>query len=355
LTLAVCGRVLAGAPLTLRVEKGQCVQITTGAVMPEGLDTVIPKELVVLDDKGQVVIAPGTLRQGDNRRFRGEDLAQGKAALSAGTHLGPAALGLIASLGLAQVQVQRRLRVAVFSTGDEILSLGQAPRPGAVYDSNRYTLHGMLTQLGCSVVDMGAVPDQPEALEAAFRSAVHQSDVVVTSGGVSVGEADHTKAVMARLGADPMHPEQGIGFWRIAMRPGRPMAFGSLPRPGAVTESDRVLVFGLPGNPVAVMVTFMVFVRPALLQLQGRNQDEAMITEAQCEHAISKKKGRTEYLRGRLARSPSGRVTVAVVGNQGSGVLRSMSEAHCLIQLPPDCAGVEAGQSVHVMPFSGFL
>lgn len=355
LSLTVCGRVLAGEPQAITVNAGECVQITTGAVMPPGLNTVVPKELVQLDATGRIVITAGALRAGDNRRLKGEDLARGKPALTAGTRLGPAAMGLIASLGLCDVPVRAPLRVAVFSTGDEILSLGEAPRPGAVYDSNRYTLNGMLRQMGCTVVDLGAVPDRPEALEAAFRNAAQQANVVITSGGVSVGEADHTKEVMARLGADPLQPASGIAFWRIAMRPGRPMAFGCLPRPDAVQPGERVMVFGLPGNPVAVMVTFMAFVRPALLQLQGRCMDEVVKTQARCEHTIEKKKGRTEYLRGRLTRAPEGTAQVAVAGNQGSGVLRSMAQAHCLIVLPADCARVEAGQWVEVMPFSGFL
>ena len=255
--LRIAGTAFAGAAWRGTLTGGEALKIMTGAVMPAGCDTVVPQEFCTVD--GDAVRFPAAaLRRGDNRRFAGEDLMQGRPALRRGEPLTPAALGLLASLGLAQAPVSRRLRVAYFSTGDEILSLGDAPREGAVYDSNRYTVFGLLTRLGCEVVDLGMVRDDPAALAAALRDAADRADAIITSGGVSVGEADHTRAVMQQLG--------DMAFWRVAMRPGRPMAVGLIPRDA---QAGPAVLFGLPGNPVAVMVTFLAFVRPALLQLMG--------------------------------------------------------------------------------------
>jgi molybdopterin molybdotransferase len=360
LTLKVVGTTFAGTPWTTAIAPGECLSITTGAVMPPGLTTVAPKELVQhCSVEGLVTIPAGRLSNGDNRRFKGEDLAKGKAALAAGERLGPAHLGLVASLGLSKVTVLRPLTVAVFSTGNEILSIGEDPRPGAVYDSNRYTVHGMLRRLGCAVLDLGKVPDDPMLLEAAFAQASRQADVIISSGGVSVGEADHTKLIMARLGDDPNHKEQGVAFWRIAMRPGRPMAFGTIRRQlthAADGQSqDRVLVFGLPGNPVAVMVTFLAFVRPALQRLTGQPAHQSALTLAISTTSIRKKPGRTEYQRGVLTQGDKGHVGVATTGSQGSGVLSSMTQANCLIVLEHDQTDVQPGDLVMVMPFTAFL
>lgn len=359
LTLEVVGKAFAGQAFHGTVRPGQCIQITTGAVMPQGLDTVVPKELTQAASlAGHLLIAQDTLRRGDNRRPQGEDLRRGHPALEKGQVLGPAALGLIASLGIGQVQVRARPKVAMFSTGDEILSIGQSPKPGAVYDSNRYTVFGMLKRMGCELIDLGAIPDQPAQLKAAFVQASELADVIITSGGVSVGEADHTKAMMAELGTDPLNPEAGVAFWRIAMRPGRPMAFGSIAKAqdaGQTTNGQRVLLFGLPGNPVAVMVTFMVFVRPALQHLMGQPPTNLPLTYAQSTQALRKKPGRTEYLRGVLSTGADGRTWVSPLGNQGSGVLSSMVLGHCLVVLPPELASVDEGQWLGVMPFTGFL
>ena len=256
----------------------------------------------------------------------------------AGERLGPAAVGLVASLGLADVEVRRRLRVAYFSTGDEILSLGEAPREGAVYDSNRYTVHGLLARLGCEVVDLGVVPDQPERLEAAFTRAAASADAIITSGGVSVGEADFTRAMMKKLG--------DVAFWRIAMRPGRPMAVGRI--------GDAVL-FGLPGNPVAVMVTFLAFVRPALLKMMGARAEAPLYLKARSAEAIRKKPGRTEYQRGTVSRAADGALEARTTGNQGSGVLSSMVQANGLIVLHHAQGNVAAGDLVDVMVFDGAI
>ncbi len=276
LRLKVVGTAFAGKAWQGAVAAGECVRIMTGAVMPAGLDTVVPQEFTTVEGE-TVQIPPKLLQAGDNRRKLGEDLMAGQPALAQGARITPAACGLLASLGIAVVPVFRRIRVAYFSTGDEILSLGEPPREGAVYDSNRYTVFGLLKRLGCDVIDLGVVRDEPALLEAAFTTAARQADAIITSGGVSVGEADHTKTMMKQLG--------DVAFWRIAMRPGRPMAVGRISgvkkassQRGMVTESyqdnsesptAQAILFGLPGNPVAVMVTFLAFVRPALLQMMG--------------------------------------------------------------------------------------
>ncbi len=341
LRLRVVGTAYAGAAWQGEVGPGQCVKIMTGAVMPAGLDTVVPVEFT--RSEGETVTLPaGCVQPGDNRRLLGEDLMAGQPALLAGSRLGPAALGLIASLGLAEVAVWRRPKVAFFSTGDEILSLGQAPREGAVYDSNRYTLFGLLTRLGVEPIDLGSVKDDPASLEAAFRRAAAQADVVISSGGVSVGEADHTKAIMKQLG--------DVAFWRIAMRPGRPMAVGRLQQ-----EGRSALLFGLPGNPVAVMVTFLAFVRPALLRLMGARQAQPLRVPALSQEAVRKKPGRTEFQRGIASRALDGSLQVRSTGSQGSGVLRSMAEANCLIRLDHEQGKVAIGDRVELLLFDGLI
>ena len=349
LNLRLAGTALAGAAYQGLVASGECIKIMTGAVMPPGLDTVVPQELVQATGT-HITVAAGVVQAGDNRRARGEDLQQGKTALSAGTVLSPAALGLLASLGLPTVRVFRRLRVAYFSTGDEILSLGQAPRAGAVYDSNRYTVWAMLARMGIECVDLGVVRDDPGALEAAFRSAAAQADAIITSGGVSVGEADHTKAMMRQLAQSDTPGEGGVVFWRIAMRPGRPMAVGRV---------GQVPLFGLPGNPVAVMVTFLAFVRPALWRMMGANAHDPAIKppllKARSIAAIRKKPGRTEYQRAIVSTDASGCLCVQTTGDQGSGVLSSMVRANGLLVLHHDQGAVAPGDMVDVMVFAGVM
>jgi molybdopterin molybdotransferase len=340
-TLAIAGTGYAGAQFEGEVAAGQCVRIMTGAVMPAGLDTVVPQEFTRLVD-GKVVIPAGAVRAGDNRRLAGEDLKRGAPALRAGRVLRPADLGLLASLGQAEVPVLRRLRVAFFSTGDELRSIGEPLDAGCVYDSNRYTIWGMLQRLGVDAIDMGVVRDDPAALEAAFREAAANADAVITSGGVSVGEADHTKQVMASLGE--------VLFWKIAMRPGRPMAIGRIGEPG-----HQAVLFGLPGNPVAVMVTFYAFVRDALLQMSGADSPALPLIRAASATAIRKKAGRTEYQRGIVERGTDGNWSVRITGSQGSGVLRSMSEANGLIVLGHEQGNVAAGELVDVVPFEGLV
>lgn len=367
LTLRVVGKVLAGATWVDPVGAGECVKIMTGAAMPAGLDTVVPQELTRCDAADHITIAANVLRPGDNRRCQGEDLLQGGVALPQGALLTPAALGLIASLGLPTVPVVRRLRVAYFSTGNEILSLGEPPRAGAVYDSNRYTLFGLLTRLGVQVIDLGVVPDEPAQLEAALVQAAAQADAIVTSGGASAGEADHLRSTLQPLG--------DAAFWRVEMRPGRPLAVGRIDRrkitaksggSAYVSSADSYkndslssthdpVFFGLPGNPVAAMVSFLVFVRPALLRLMGSTQTPPPLLRAVCTEALRKKPGRTEYQRGWVSSAPDGTLQVHTTGPQGSGVLHSMVQANGLIVLAHDQGAVAVGDTVSVMLFDGFI
>jgi len=367
LSLQCVGTALAGKAWQGAVAKGQCLKIMTGAIMPSGLDTVVPQELAQVDGE-RIRIAPGLLQPGDNRRKLGEDLQEGRSALQKGELLRPAALGLLASLGIASVPVLRRLRVAYFSTGDEILSLGEAPREGAVFDSNRYTVFGLLTRLGVQVIDLGVVGDDPALLEAAFTRAAAQADAIITSGGVSVGEADHTRTMMKKLG--------DVAFWRIAMRPGRPMAVGRIAGAGFEEKTASTaqpsspdsyqnnsdahsgagaVLFGLPGNPVAVMVTFLAFVRPALLRMMGSTRATPPLLRAVSTEAMRKKPGRTEYQRGLVTTAPDGTLQVCTTGNQGSGVLSSMVQANGLIVLHHGQGNVAVGDAVDVMVFDGVI
>ncbi|MET0541313.1 MAG: gephyrin-like molybdotransferase Glp [Variovorax sp.] len=345
-SLRLAGSARAGVPWHGALGRGEALRIMTGAVMPCGADTVVPQELCALDGD-TLHFSANALRRGDNRRLAGEDLVQGRPALLQGERLMPAALGLLASLGMAEVQVRRRLRVAVFSTGDEILNPGDAARAGGVYDSNRFTLLGLLVRLGCEVIDLGAVRDNPAALAVALGDAANRADAIITSGGVSVGEADHTRAVTQRLG--------DVAFWSVAMRPGRPMAVGTIAR---TTRAGAAVLFGLPGNPVAVMVTFLAFVRTALLQLMGchaAGATPAPLLRARSVSPIRKKPGRTEYQRGRVTHVPGGLPEVRVAGNQGSGVLSSMVESNGLVVLHHAQGSVAAGDEVDVMMFDGAM
>ena len=340
-TLKVIATVYAGRPSDIAPQPGECVRIMTGGVMPSGCDSVIPQEHVAQIGDTSITINPGTIRTGDNRRFAGEDLMAGSAAIKKGKIIRPADLGLIASLGIAEVPVMRRLRVAFFSTGDELRSIGEPLEAGCVYDSNRYTLFGMLTRLGCDIVDMGIVRDDPEALEQALRTACENVDAVITSGGVSVGAADYTKQIMAELG--------DVTFWKIGMRPGRPLAFGRINSNG-----KSAFLFGLPGNPVAVMVSFYFFARAALLRMMGAEAPQLLV-KVKSAGALRKKPGRTEYQRGLLSLDENGVQQVRITGSQGSGILRSMSEANCMVVLHDEQGNVMAGDLVDVILFEGLV
>lgn len=341
-TLTVVGTALAGDATSAAVAAGACLRVMTGAVMPAGCDTVIPQEFTQVAGDGSIVFEAGVVRAGDNRRFAGEDLKAGTPALPAGLRIRPADLGLLASLGIAEVPVRRRLRVAFFSTGNELRSIGQPLDAGCVYDSNRYTLFGMLSRLGCDLIDMGVVRDDPASLEAALRSACENADAVITSGGVSVGAADYTKQIMATLG--------DVGFWKIGMRPGRPMAFGQI-----TSNGKSAYLFGLPGNPVAVMVTFYFMARPGLLRMMGAADTPLPLLQVRSQAPLRKKAGRTEYQRGILSYDAAGLPQVRITGAQGSGILRSMSEANCMVVLGDAQGNVAAGDLVSVMPFEGLV
>jgi molybdopterin molybdotransferase len=336
-TLQEIGASFAGKPFDGKVAAGQCVRIMTGGVVPEGADTVVMQERAQANGK-VVAFAPGQ-KTGQNVREAGEDLKAGSVALKRGRIVRPAELGLLASLGVGEISVYRPLRVAFFSTGDELKSIGSVLGEGEIYDSNRYTIYGMLRRLGCDVLDMGVVRDDPALLERAFAEAAGVADVVITSGGVSVGEADFVKAMLTRLGE--------VVFWKIAMKPGRPLAYGKI---GAAH------FFGLPGNPVSVMVTFYQFVRDAMLVLMGAHPVEPVPTfTATCTSRLKKAPGRTEFQRGVLTRGASGSLEVRPTGEQGSGILKSMSEANCFIVLGDATGNVEPGTTVEVQLLEGIV
>ena len=334
--LAVVGTSWAGRPWTGTVAEGQCVRIMTGAEVPAGADTVIMQEHAEREGDG-IVIASGH-QPGQNVRQPGEDIRRGEVVLEPGQRLRPAELALLASLGVPEVAVHRRPKVAFFSTGDELVAPGGELGPGQIYDSNRYAIHGMLTALGLEIVDLGVIPDTREAVEQAFHDAAAQADAIVTSGGVSVGDADYVKETLDRLGE--------VDFWKIAMKPGKPLAFGKV---------AGAWFFGLPGNPVSTLVTFYQFAQPALRRLMGQNVGEPLTIRVPCAEPLKKRPGRTDFQRGILERDASGRLTVRSVGQQASHILSGMSRANCFIILPRESSGVDAGTEVDVQPFEGIL
>ncbi len=329
----IVGTAFAGKPFTGSCAAGQCVRIMTGAIMPVGTDTVVMQEQTETLAENQVRIGSGH-KTGQNVRHAGEDIQRGQTVLSRGRRVTAADMGLLASLGIAESKVFRKPRVAFFSTGDELRSLGEPLETGCIYDSNRYTLYSLLHELEMDIIDMGVIPDQPELLEAAFREAATNADVVITSGGVSVGEADYIKGILEQLGE--------MSFWKLAIKPGRPLTFGRL---------GEALFFGLPGNPVAVMVTFQMLVKPALLKLAGERDYQPLLVQAACQDRLKKKPGRTEFIRAILQHDAQGRLSVEKAGHQGSGILTSMSRANCFIVLPEENAGVAVGDWVTVQPF----
>ena len=336
-TLAEIGASFAGRPFAGSVSQGQCVRVMTGGVVPTGADTVVMQERARA--QGQSITFAAGQRTGQNVREAGEDLKRGSVALARGRIIRPSEMGLIASLGIGEVAVHRALRVAFFSTGDELKGVGATLGEGEIYDSNRYTIHGMLTRLGCDVLDLGVVRDDPALIEAAFREAALNADVVITSGGVSVGEADFVKPMLAKLGE--------VVFWKIAMKPGRPLAYGHI---------GPAHFFGLPGNPVSVMVTFYQFVRDALRVLMGENPVAPVPTfAATCSMKLKKAPGRTEFQRGILARTADSAWSVRPTGEQGSGILKSMSDANCFIVLGDATGDVEAGTLVEVQLLEGIV
>jgi molybdopterin molybdotransferase len=339
--LPIAGRALAGHPFTGELPAGACVRIMTGAPMPAGADTVIAQERTVVADE-TVRFAAAQITRGANCRRAGEDLARDARVLGAGRRLRAADLGLLASLGIAELTVRRRLRVAFFSTGDELRAPGETLGAGGLYDSNRATLHGMLAPFQVETLDLGIVRDDPAALEHTLRTAAAQADVVITSGGVSVGDADFTRALLARLG--------DVTFANVALRPGRPLACGRL-WPDDARAARPALLFGLPGNPVAVAVTFQVLVRDALFAMMGAEPQPAPHYPAVSTRALDKRPGRTEYLRGYASRTPDGGWQVEPAGSQSSASLAGLAAANCFIVLAHDAARVDAGATVAILPF----
>ncbi|MEO1888347.1 MAG: gephyrin-like molybdotransferase Glp [Cycloclasticus sp.] len=335
--LNIVGRVVAGHPYKGELKAGECIQIMTGAQMPDLTDTVIMQEHVEVTNN--TIRLDARHSAGQNVRQAGEDIESGQTVLQAGIKLTPPQIGLCASLGVSEIRVNTPLTAAVFSTGDEILNMGEAPREGCIYDSNRYSMIAALKKLGCTVLDMGIIADDPDKLRTAFELAANSADVIFTSGGVSVGEADYTKQVLSDAGS--------INFWKVAMKPGRPIAFGDI---------NGTTFFGLPGNPVAVMVTFYQFALPCLQKMMGLRQPLiSPIIKAQCTSSIRKIPGRTEFQRGIVSQSDSGKWQVSTTGKQGSGILRSMSEANAFIILEHERATVKEGEWVSVQTFSGLF
>ncbi len=335
-SLKQVGTAFAGQPFQGSVNAGECIRIMTGAVVPDDCDTIVMQEQVTVDNN--IITIHGKQPKGNHVRYLGEDVKTGDIALKAGRRIIPADLGLLASLGIAEVNVCRRLRVAFFSTGDELKSIGETLATGQIYDSNRYTLYGMLKRLDVDILDMGVVPDQKDPLRQTLLQVAQQADVIITSGGVSVGDADYVKEMLAELGQ--------VDFWKIAMRPGRPFAFGQI---------QNALFFGLPGNPVSVMVTFYQFVVPALRKLMGETEPVVTTFQVTCIDEIRKRPGRFEYQRAILFKDDDGTTKVKTTGSQGSGILRSMSEANCFILLDEQCDGITANHLVTVQPFSGLI
>ncbi|EJL6859493.1 bifunctional molybdopterin-guanine dinucleotide biosynthesis adaptor protein MobB/molybdopterin molybdotransferase MoeA [Vibrio cholerae] len=331
----VVAEVLAGSHYPKTVELGEVVKIMTGAPMPQGADTVVMREQAT--QNGDVVSFAGAkIKAGQNVRQAGEDLAQGQAVFSTGQRVLSPEMGMLASLGFAHADAFRSLKVAIFSTGDEVQAPGGDIEPNSIFDSNRFTLTGLLKQLGCQVIDLGIIEDDEAKMMQVLEQATKQSDVVITSGGVSVGDADFIKSALEKLGQ--------IDFWRINMRPGRPLAFGQIAgKP----------FFGLPGNPVAVMVSFINFVEPALRKMQGEQGWQPLKVSAIALEDLRSRQGRTEFSRGVYAFNTQGQLTVRTTGKQGSGILRSMSEANCLIEIAPAIDTVKVGESVTIIPLQG--
>lgn len=337
ISLQIVGTVFAGQPLEQKLETGQCARIMTGGKIPMGCDTVIMQEHVTRDNN-TITFDSQHCQSGQNVRHIGEDILKNTVILNTGRALTPADIGLLASVGIAEITVYRRVKVALFSTGDELVPVGHALKPGQLHDSNRYTLNALLTQFGADILDLGVIRDQPEKIEAAFTHAANEADILITSGGVSVGDADFVKSTLEKLGK--------VNFWKIAMKPGRPLAFGHL---------GQCHFFGLPGNPVSAMVTFYQFVLPALKRMSGQTQCEPLILQATCTTKLTKRAGRLEYQRGILENDNNGTLTVRSTGAQGSHILSSMSYSNCFIILPETCEQIESGTPVDVQPFSGFL
>lgn len=334
--LSIVGSSFAGRPYDRAINTGEAVRIMTGAVVPQNADLVVMQEHA--EREGDMVLVDNRTKPGDNVRAAGEDIKIGDVVLSAGQRVGPAELGLIASLGMPKVRIKRQAKVAFVSTGDELKGVGETLEAGEIYDSNRYTLYGMLKRLNVEIIDLGVVVDNREAVRSALLEAATSADMVITSGGVSVGEADYIKEILQEIGE--------VNFWKVAMKPGRPLAFGKI---------QDAIFFGLPGNPVSVMVTFYQFVQPALLKLMGGHGEKFMTVRARARNVLKKRPGRMEFQRGYLQSDANGDLTVSTDADQGSGILSSMSRSNCFIVLPIDSGRVAEGEWVSVQPFHGVM
>jgi len=335
-TLKVIGKSFAGAPFDGNIKHGEAVRIMTGAVVPNGADTVVMQEHAEVDGENIKIGCEHRAKQ--NVRNPGDDFFTGDTIIKAGERLSPAKLGLLASVGVTEFKVVRKPVVAFFSTGDELKGVGQSLKPGDIYDSNRYILFGMLEKMGVDCIDMGVVADIKEEIEETLKEAANIADLVITSGGASVGEADFIKIILDEIGQ--------VGFWKIAMKPGKPLAFGNI---------DNTVFFGLPGNPVSAMATFYQFVQPSLKLLEGETINEPVRLQAICTNKLKKRPGRKDFQRGIMSNDENGCLTVDTTGIQGSHMLSSMAKANCFIVLDRDAGDIEAGEMVEVQPFNELI
>ena len=334
--LKVIGKSFAGRPYPGKLQSGESIRIMTGAVVPDGADTVLMQEHVEVD--GDHIRIDGTHKPGQNVRKPGDDFHAGDTIIQAGEHLSPAKLGLLASVGVTQLDVVRTPNVAFFSTGDELKSVGTSLQPGDIYDSNRYILYGMLQQMGVNCIDMGVVPDDRDRIEATLREAAACADLIITSGGASVGEADYIKQILDDIGQ--------VNFWKIAMKPGKPLAFGHI---------DNTVFFGLPGNPVSAMATFYQFVQPCIKRLRGETPQAVLKLHARAAGKFKKRPGRLDFQRGIVVMDEDGQLAVSSTGMQGSHMLSSMARANCFIVLPKDAGDIEAGEQVEIQLFNDLI
>jgi len=335
ISLTVIGTSFAGEPFTGKVQAGQCIRIMTGAKIADGTDSVIMQEQV--KRSGDIITIGQGHCAGQNVRYPGEDMKQGSVVLTTGKAIGAAELGLLASIGYPEVNVKRKLRVAFFSTGDELRSVGEPLEDGQIYDSNRYTIFGMLKKLGVELIDMGVIADDEQAIETAFQNAADIADAIITSGGVSVGEADYVKITLDKIGK--------VDFWRVAMKPGKPLALGKI---------NNAMFFGLPGNPVSVMATFYLFALPTLRHMMGQIYQQPLTVTAITKSAIKKHPGRTDYQRA-IATNENGKLMVDTTGMQASHILSGMSQANCFAVIAKDSGAIAAGEEVDVILFDGLV